>query len=63
MPQQRKRALLDAIRNAGGQWSDMADPVLEAAFDPYIAQLQPLQTRHFALTFDGKDAFAFDPKK
>jgi hypothetical protein len=63
VPTTRKRALLDSVRNAGGQWSDMAEPVLEAAFDPYIAQLQSLQTRHFALSFDGKVTFTFDPKK
>lgn len=47
VPQERKRALLAIVRLAGGTFWDLQNPVLEAIFNSFLPELQPMQTRHF----------------
>jgi hypothetical protein len=50
VPQSRKKALLEKVRQAGGRFEDLNNPVLEDVFNDFLPDLQPMQTRHFRQT-------------
>ena len=45
--QPRKKALLQTVRQAGGRFEDLNNPVLENVFNDFLPELQPMQTRHY----------------
>ena len=47
VPQKRKRALLVTVRQVGGTFLDLQNSELEAIFNGFLPELQPMQTRHF----------------
>ena len=55
VPQERKRALLASVRLAGGTFWDLQNPVLEAIFNGFLPELQPMQTRHFQRPLSGRE--------
>jgi len=50
VPQSRKKALLQTVRQAGGRFEDLNNPVLEGRFNDFLPDLQPMQTRHYRQT-------------
>lgn len=47
VPQSRKKALLAQVRRAGGTFEDLSNQVLEDAFNDFLPELQPMQSRHY----------------
>ena len=49
VPKTRKKAIVQEVRRAGGLSEFLDDPKLEDRFNDFLPELQPMQTRHFAM--------------